>query len=59
MGSREHIHGDFLGVFGPYRMAGNRDLMGARINGDFGGPRAHLLPVHTVDRDGNKTPGKK
>jgi hypothetical protein len=59
MGARDRIHTDLLGVFGSYRMAGNRDLVGARINGDFGGPRTHLLPVHTVDRDGNKTPGQE
>jgi hypothetical protein len=59
MGSRECIHGELLDVFGPYRMAGNRDLMGAGINGHFRGSRTHLLPVHTVDRDGNKTAGKK
>jgi hypothetical protein len=59
MGSRERIHTDLLGVFGPYRMAGNRDRMGTRINGDFVGSRTHHLPVYTVDRDGDKTPGKK
>jgi hypothetical protein len=59
MGSRERIHGELLGVFCPYRMAGNRDLMGAGINGHFRGSRTHFLPVHAVDRDGDKTAGKK
>jgi hypothetical protein len=58
MGSRQRIHAEFLGVLRSNRMASNRDLMVARINGDFGGSSTHLLPVHIVDRDRNKTPRK-